>query len=94
MTVKDSSMLPRMMLVIVLAIAIGFSVAKVFEQGSIPEIAAVSGSQLDVALGGDPALTSTERWYDNPSTIGVVASGVVFVVGLLVVTTAMKPKLS
>ena len=84
-------MLPRMVLVVVLAIGVGFGVAKVFEQGSNARQASQTGAQLDTALNNAQGAVATARWYDNPFTIGLVAGGVVFVVGVVVVAS-LKPK--
>ncbi len=83
-------MLVRMLLVIALALVVGFGVAKVFEQVQNPQIAAESGEDLDAALNGGPDLTNAERWYDHPSTIGAMAGGIVFVIGV-VVAVIVKP---
>lgn len=84
-------MFPRIAVVILLAIVVGFGVAKVFEQGTNPQAASQSGAQLDAALNNAQGDVATARWYDNPSTIGLVAGGAVFVVGVVVVAS-LKPK--
>jgi hypothetical protein len=84
-------MVTRMVLVIALAFVVGLGVSKVFEQGRNTQQAAESGEQLDAALSGDTDLTRSERWYDNSSTIGLMAGGVVFVVGVVIVVV-MRPK--
>jgi choline-glycine betaine transporter len=86
-------MAPRIVLVIVLALVVGFGVSKVFEQEGTTQQAAQSGAQLDATLGNSQGSTSIPRWYDNASTIGLVAGGAVFVIGMVLVTS-MRPKSS
>ncbi|MFT4039507.1 MAG: hypothetical protein QM692_15070 [Thermomicrobiales bacterium] len=81
-------MLGRMLLVVVLALVVGFCVEKVFEQDSNTRIVAEPGEQLDAAIGANSAV---ERWYDYPTTIGLMAGGVVFLVGVVTVAS-MRPK--
>ena len=86
-------MLPRMMLIIALAIVVGFGVAKVFEQGNNTQVASQSGEQLDATLNNAQGSVATVRWYDNASTIGLMAGGAVFVVGVVIVAIT-RPKVS
>ena len=84
-------MLARFLVIIALAFVVGFGVSKVFEQGSNARRAAETGRQFDAALGRDPDLAASGRWYDSPVSIGLIAGGTVFVVGVVVIA-GMKPK--
>lgn len=83
-------MFPRLLLVLVLAVVVGFGVGKVFEQGRPAQQASQSGTHLDAALSAESAPATSERWYDNATTIGLMAGGAVFVVGVVIVA-ALKP---
>lgn len=83
-------MLPRLALVILLALVVGFGVSRVAEQGSTARQASQAGAQLDAALDNAQGSVATPRWYDNPSTIGLMAGGAVFVVGVIA-AVAIKP---
>jgi hypothetical protein len=84
-------MLARFFVIIALAFVVGFGVSKVFEQGSNARRIAETGRQFDAALGRDPGLPASGRWYNSPVSIGLLAGGMVFVVGVVVVA-GMKPK--
>lgn len=77
-------MAKRIILVIALAIVAGFGISHISGQGRNTATVAESGETLDVALSGTPDLSNGERWYDNPTTIGLMAGGAVFVIGLIV----------
>ena len=74
----------RILLVIALAIVVGFGVTQLSGQGRNTATVAESGETLDAALSGTPDLSNGERWYDNPTTIGLMAGGIVFVIGVIV----------
>lgn len=86
-------LLPRMLLVLALAVVVGFGVARAFDHGSPARQAVQSGVQLEATLSNSAASVATERRYDNPSNIGLVARGTVIVVGIAGVAS-MRSKVS
>lgn len=86
-------MAKRIMLVIALAIVVGFGVSQIIAQGRNTAVVAETGETLDAALGGSPDRTNAERWYDNPTPIGLMAGGAVLVVGLVLVALAQPNRL-
>lgn len=84
-------MLRRILLVIALAVVVGFGTMKVFESGNTARQAAESGEQLDAALAANTSPADGERWYDHPTTIGLMAGGAVFVVGVVLAAVVKPP---
>lgn len=80
-----------MVLLIALALVIGFGVATVFAHGNTVQVASHMGMRLDAVLGNAQGHEVSARWYDNPSSIGFVAGGAVLVAGIVVIA-GLRPK--